>query len=39
MQILPFREEYECSRMKDLRAAAQPRKPHRSLRLALLRRR
>lgn len=38
MQTLPLRQEYECSRMRDLRAAAQPRKQRR-LRLALLRRR
>jgi hypothetical protein len=39
MQVLPLRQEFECSRMKDLRRAAMPRKPHRRFRLALLRRR
>jgi hypothetical protein len=38
MQTLPFRQEYECSRMKDLRSGAQPRRPQRRIRLALKRR-
>jgi hypothetical protein len=33
MQIVPFRQEFECSRMKDLRAGAQPRKQRRTIRL------
>jgi hypothetical protein len=33
MQIVPLRQELECSRMKQLRSAAQPRKPHRVIRL------
>jgi hypothetical protein len=38
MQTLPLRQEFECSRMKDLRAAAPPRKAHRRFRLSLRRR-
>jgi hypothetical protein len=39
MQTLPFRQEYECSRQKELRADAQPRRPQqRRFRLALRRR-
>jgi hypothetical protein len=38
MQIVPLRQEFECSRMKDLRAGAQPRRPHRRIKLALRRR-
>jgi hypothetical protein len=33
MQIVPLRQEFECSRMKDLRAGAQPRKSQRRIRL------
>jgi hypothetical protein len=39
MQTLPLRQEFECSRIKDLRSAAQPRKPHRHLIRRALRRR
>jgi hypothetical protein len=35
---MPFRQELECSRMKELRAHAQPRKPQGRIRLALKRR-
>jgi hypothetical protein len=38
MQTLPLRQEFECSRIKDLRAAAQPRKPQRHLIRRALRR-
>jgi hypothetical protein len=37
MQIVPLRQEFECSRMKDLRAAAQPRRARR-FKLSLRRR-
>jgi hypothetical protein len=35
---MPFRQEYECGRVKDLRAGAQPRRSQRRIRLALFRR-
>jgi hypothetical protein len=38
MQIVPMRQEYECTRMKDLRAAAPPRRKRASFRLSLRRR-